>query len=148
MERRLDSGDAAGSTFYNKILKSDRSFNQFLVAVEKIPGAQQKLSDMRQVFKNIINPVTPRTAARLAKSSLDVPRSTYQAIKEKVINLGGGYLDKAAIELITSNKWDKELVKIKTVKNATQRGQLYANLLSKIATIGTANALNNSLENK
>lgn len=142
MERRLDNTDSGGSSFYSKVLKSDRAFNQFVVATEKIPGATQKLNDMRAVFKNLINPVTPRTASRLSKSSLDVPRNTYDAATKAARNFTGGKYDKAAIDLITSNKWDKELAKIKATKNNIQRAQLYANLFSKISTVGSVNSAN------
>lgn len=142
MERRLDNTNSGGSSFYSKVLKSDRAFNQFIVATEKIPGATQKLIDMRTTFKNLINPISPATSSRLAKSSLDVPRSTYEAATKAISNFTGGKYDKAAISLITSNKWDKELAKIKAVKSPVERGQLYANLLAKVTTLGAANSAN------
>lgn len=142
MERRLDNTQATGSSFYNGVLKSDRNFNQFMIAVEKIPGAQQKLSDMREAFKNIINPVTPRTASRLAKSSLDVPRTAPEYIKKAAEKLAGGKFDKAAIDIITSGKWDKELARIRSTKSSATKAQMYANLLSKASTVGAANTAN------
>jgi hypothetical protein len=138
MEESLDNTSGTGSAFYQKILKSDRKFNQAVSAVQDIPGAAQKLSDMRETFKNLINPVTPRTSAKLAKSSLDVPRSSIEAIKNYVTNLVGGRYDKAAIDLITNPQWNKEITKIRSVKDPYLRGQQYASILGKIsASYGT-----------
>jgi hypothetical protein len=144
MEGELNNTPGTGSSFYKKILGNDRKFNQAMSAVQNIPGAPEKLSDMREVFKNLINPTTPRTAASLAKSYLDAPRSTAQFFKDMADKIVGGRYDNAAIDLITSNNWDKELAKIKAAKGPLLRGQGYANLLSKIATIQSTN-LNNQM---
>jgi hypothetical protein len=139
MERRLDGvGDYAGSAFYDKILKSDRSFNQFLTALKGNPAAQQKLVDMRTTFKNLIEPVSAKTAARLSKSSLDVPRSTYEAALNAAKNFLGGKYDQAAIKFITSNQWDKGFQAVKKIGNRSERAAKMGALLGKISAVEAA----------
>ena len=111
MERRLDTKNVnktsnSGSNFYDKIVSNDRDFNQFMTALDGNPVAQQKLTDMRLAFKNLINSYTVKTAAGQAKSSLDVPRSTMQFVKNQLGKLVGGKYDKAAVEIITSPDWN------------------------------------------
>jgi hypothetical protein len=138
------SGDYAGTNFYNKFLKNDRNFQQLYTATQGIPGAQQKLLDMRTAFKDLIEPVTAKTAARLAKSSLDVPRSTYEAVMNHAKNLAGGQYDRAAIDLITNNNWDKEFNTIKNIKSRNVRAERFGNLLGKITAIQGVNFVNQS----
>jgi hypothetical protein len=148
MERRLDqsAGDYAGSTFYGKILRSDRDFKQFMTATEGYPKIQQKLSDMRLAFKDLIEPVSAKTAARLSKSSLDVPRSTMQAAIDFAKNVTGGKYDQAAIKLITSNTWDKEFSKIAKISNKQIKMQKLNALMGKISAIGAVKGVNNAFE--
>jgi hypothetical protein len=139
LERRIDgSGNYAATNFYDAVLKSDRSFKQFLVATKGMPEVRQKLVDMKRSFRDLIEPVTAKTAARLAKSSLDVPRSTYEAISNFVSNMLGGKYDQAAIKFITSNNWDKQFSAINKISNRTQRASKLAELLENIASRGTA----------
>lgn len=137
MERRLDKTSGDGVSFYTKILKGNRDFNQFLTATKGIPGAQKRLIDMRTAFKNIINPTSSRTAASLSKSSLDVPRSTLQAVKDIASNVLGGRYDKAFVEFITNPKWDKELsdfMKSSKNMNVYDKSIKYGAFLGKITT--------------
>lgn len=145
LESGMDkAGDYAGSTFFKNFLQSDRNFNQLLTATKDMPNVQSKLLDMRTAFKNLINPVTPQTAARLAKSSLDVPRSTYEAVSNHVKNLLGGQYDQAAIKFITSNQWDKEFNTISKIKDKNVRAARIGALLGKINASVTPNAINST----
>jgi len=112
LERRAGSSSKGGSNFYKKVLTDDTSFKQFYEALEGNKSAQGKLEDMRKAFKNLIEPVSAKTAAGQAKSSLNVPRSSFQAVKNLADNVLGGKYDKAAIELILDPKWDKRLAQI------------------------------------
>jgi hypothetical protein len=134
MERRLDSATpgAPGSQFYSQVLAKNRDFNQFLTATQNIPGAQLKLMDMRKAFQNLINPTTAKTAAGLAKSSLDVPRSSVEAITSIAKEFVGGKYDQAAIKLITSPDWDEQFAKIKNIQNPLVRSVGFSDLLSRI----------------
>ena len=66
-----------------------------------------KLRDMKGAFKDLLNSYTVKTAGGQAKSSLDVGRNSLQDVGNYIANLAGGKYDKAAIEMITSGKWDK-----------------------------------------
>jgi hypothetical protein len=141
MERRLDgAGDYAGSAFYSKILKNDRDFRQFLIATKGMPQVQKKLIDARRTFKNLIEPVSTKTAARLAKSSLDVPRSTYEAGANAIKNMLGGKYDQAAIKLITNNQWDKEFATISKIKDRNIQAEKLADLFGRISAATAVNA--------
>jgi hypothetical protein len=137
MERRmsLTKGDISGSKFYNQILGRERDFQMFLSASKDMPGATQKLIDMRKAFKNLINPMSTKTAASQAKSSLVAPRNTLDAVRTQASNLLGGKYDQAAVNFITSGKWDREFASIKKIKDSSQRVQELTALLSKIAVL-------------
>lgn len=133
MERKIGSANDGGSNFYRKVLKDDKTYEQFSAALANNKNAQNKLADMRLAFKNLIEPVTAKTAASQAKSSLNVSRSTAQFIKNMLDNVLGGRYDKAAIELITDPKWDERLTQIKSLKNPEEKALEFNGLLSNIA---------------
>lgn len=138
MERRMDkAGDYEGSTFYNKVLRSDRDFKQFLEATRDIPGARRKLVHMKRTFKDLIEPVSAKTAAREAKLSFDVPArgSAIEAGVHYVKQLVSGKYDKASIELITSGKWDREFAKVARVKTPSKQREKMAELLGRISAV-------------
>ena len=133
------AGDYAGATFYDKMLRNDRDFNQFLLATRGIPGAAKKLIYMRRAFKDLINPVSVATAARLSKTSMTTEREPVKAAKNIVMNFAGGKYDQAAIKLITSNKWDKEFKTIQAIKETSKRSERMADLLGRITGLEAAN---------
>jgi hypothetical protein len=139
MERVLDGTAGTATNVYNKILKSDRKYNQFYHAVKDIPGAQQKMQDMRATFNNIINPTSSRGAAKLSQTSMLGRRDAIKTVKDFASNLLGGKYDKAVIELITNPKWDEELsnfVKAPT-RNVYDKAIKYTNILERV-TMGQA----------
>ena len=94
---------------------------------------------MRRVFKNLINPITVKTAAGQAKSSLDVPRSSAQFAFESLERLAGGKSDKAAVEIITNPKWHEELNKVFAGNGKTEKLDRLVALLGKVGAIELAN---------
>jgi hypothetical protein len=136
-----------GANFYRNALQDTRQFRQLLIATKHIPGARQKLVDMKRSFGNLINMESVQGAAGKAKSSLDVPRSTAQAVVNFAHNLVGGKYDQAQIKLITSNNWDKEFNFIKNIKSHDLRAQKFGELLSRIATVQTGQLLQNQGQN-
>lgn len=133
LEALLDNKDIGASAFYSKTLKSDKRFNELVAATKDMPGVTQKLMDMRVAFRDLINPTSTATSARLAKSSLDVPRSTGQFVNNILEKLTGGMHDKAIVKLITNPHWEQELLRIKKIPDINQRNLAFANLLSKAA---------------
>lgn len=147
MERRLDkTGNYAGSAFFSKILKSDRDFKQFLEATRGMPNAQRKLIWARRTFKDLIEPVGAKTAARESKLFFTAPgrgSKVDQAI-DYATSVAKGKYDEAAIKLITSNRWDKEFEAIHKIKDKSLRTSRFSELLGKVSAIGTAD-LNNQV---
>lgn len=132
---RQASSGKSGSAFYSGLLSTDRQFNQYLQALKGIPQAQQTLIDMRMAFKNLINNESVKGAAGKAKSSLNVPRNSIDAALGVIDNFMGGRFDKAAVDLITSDKWLPYIKPIKQIKNPRDRAVQYANLLSRISAL-------------
>lgn len=144
MERRIRIGGEGGYNFYKKILKNDQDYNQFYQAVEGIPGAQEKLADMRKVFKNLISSETARTATQLAKTSMSEGRGGWkQDAMDLIKNLTGGTYDKAAVELITNPQWNKEFETIAKMKSNNEKSLRLARILSQITQQGTNKLFNN-----
>lgn len=151
MENALDGTDVKGSIFYNKFLKSDRKFNQLMIALDGNPAAQQKLGDMREAFKHLINPRTPRAAATLSATSMSGPRESVTAVKKIAIDVIGAKYDEAAVELIHSKKWDQELKAIRGIKDSKVRNMRRLDILNKILSqkeSATANEIFTEKEDK
>ena len=142
IERRLDSlkGEATGKSFFNQVLAKERDFNQFISATKDLPGVTKKLIDMRSAFKNLIEPRTAVTAANLSKSSLSDVRNSASFFIDAVNNLAGGKYDKAAVELITSNRWDKELSSINKISDKNRKNLQLVSLLSKISSVQSSDS--------
>jgi hypothetical protein len=149
MERRLDKTESTGNDFYSKILKGNRDFNQFLSAVKYIPGAQQKLIDMRTAFKTIINPLSGKASAALSKTGMLGKRDSILSIKDYISNFFGGRHDKAYVDFITNPNWDKQLMNfMKSPKmNMGDKIIRFNNLLNKIGS-GNIDISNPSFENQ
>jgi hypothetical protein len=108
MERRITSGQAGtsrnpGSNFHKNILANEQSFKQFKEALKGNPVAQEKLTMMRDVFRDLIN----EPSVNAAHGAPKIPTSVPEAIKEIYTKVTKGKYDKAAVELITSGKWDQ-----------------------------------------
>lgn len=144
IERKLDmaKGGSAGTNFYNAFLAKPRDYRQMLVATQGLPGVRQKLVDMKSVFKNLIEPISAKTAARLAKSSLDVPRSSIELARNVINNFLGGKFDKASVDLMFSPTWDKELAKVVKINNRASRVIELGKLLGRVSAIEAADANN------
>lgn len=122
-----------GSSFYKNILKDDKRYKVFHDALSNNKPAQKKLADMKLAFQNIINPVSAKTAAGQAKSSLNVPRSSGQFIKNYADNLIGGAYDNAAIDVILNPKWDEAFKTIDKIELPSVKREEIAKLLGAAA---------------
>jgi hypothetical protein len=123
----------AGSAFFNGMMSTDRKYNQFMTALEGIPGAQETFSDMRLAFQNLINTRSVKGAAGMAENHMNMPRSTGEFAMSAIKAMTGGNFDKAAVDMITSDKWLPYLREVKQIQNPVARGVGYANLLSRVA---------------
>jgi hypothetical protein len=133
MERRMSKVDGNyGSNFYKKVLVDENGFSQFLEATKEMPKVQQKLQDMKMVFRTLINQENVKGAYGKSKTSMYSFRNFGDFVRKQIEGLRGGLYDKAAVNLITSGKWDKELEKINRIKNKDIRAEKTLNLLDVI----------------
>lgn len=110
LEEKLNEDDIRGTNFYKKFLQNDQKFDSLMRSLRNVPHAQQQLSDMKLVFKDLINPPTVRTAAGLAKNAMNKERSSALEYENKIKEFfTQGKYDKAAIELITNPRWADKL---------------------------------------
>lgn len=139
MERLLENASIDktgnfGSVFYDQILSKERIFREFDSALSNNPAAQQTLRDLREIFKNLNNAYTSKTARGFSETGVSMPRNTLDAFKKAYAWISGGQGDKAAIELITTPKWIDEFKKIRNSKiSANEKDLKTVDLLKKIA---------------
>jgi hypothetical protein len=96
-----------GTNFYRQILANERTFNQFYSSLKGNHEARERLQFMKSIFKDLINEPTVKGAAAQSKTSMTSSRSSTQAVKRFISNVTGGKYDKAAIDIITTDKWQK-----------------------------------------
>lgn len=137
-----------GTNFYNQFLANDKTFNKLQTALAHNPQAQQSLKDMRMVFKDITNQPTVKGANALAKSSLDVSRSSTQNAMNWLKNLTGGHYDKAMIDIITTDKWQKAFEKALKEPNKKDKEGNLLKLLDHITNVGGKAAAGKATETK
>lgn len=131
-----------GSKFFKKILANDKQYNQYTVALQKNPTALQRMRDSKTSFGGFINPVTPRTAGRMAQQNTSAFRENTAAAWGHLRNLFGGQYDNAAVDLINSPKWVDAYKQIRG-QTGQQRSLGFASLLGRLAAgayTTTANA--------
>lgn len=135
IERRLDTlkGNTSGTSFFNTVLSKDRDFKMFLDAAKDMPDVKRNLIYMRRTFKNLINRDTVAGTAGKAKSSLDVPRSSVEALTNYLKEAAGGNYDKAAAELITNPRWADAIKEISVIKNQEKQIATLLPMLAKIS---------------
>lgn len=136
IESRLSTGEGAGTDFYKKILKNENSYKQMVAATEVIGGtAPKKLALMKDVFETLIDPKTGK--AIYNESSLSAPGIKTGGIIHQLIKIGdsmvNGRYNKAATELITNPKWDKETAQLALMKNKKEKAMRLGNLLARIS---------------
>ena len=121
MERLLQDGEKTGKNFYNSILKDNRMFKKFQSALQGNPEAHKRLNLMKKVFANLDN----APSAKASASVMGLPQNAPRGISDFVLEIGrkltNGMWDEALVDLIISNKWNKEL---KALEKAPQSEQV------------------------
>lgn len=132
LEKSMNESEISGKSFYDKNLSNDYGFKRLLKSLSDNPDAQQKIKDMRSVFKNIIEPLNARSVASLAQSSSkEYDVSKLGIIKQLNKFLLGGKYDKAIVKLMTNPEWDKEFATIASMKDPSEKARRMADLLSR-----------------
>jgi hypothetical protein len=119
-----------GTNFYRQILANDRTYKQFHNALKGNKEAQERLEFMKTVFKDLINEPTVKGASAQAKTSMDAKRSTLAHFAKWAANATGGHEDKAAIDIITSDKWKKAFFDAKMKDTEEGKIRALANIFS------------------
>jgi len=134
LEKIFNKKPMSGLTMYNGLLNNKQAFDKMMHSLRNVPEAQSQLRDMKKIFGDLIPTPTVRTAAHLAKTSMDKERSDTQGIMNKFKELmTGNKYDKAAINLITNPKWEDELKKISELTDNEMKAKLMINLMGRAA---------------
>lgn len=136
IESRLATTEGGGSDMFKKVLKNENSYNQMVAATEVFSKeAPKKLALMKDVFETLIDPKTGK--AIYNEASLSAPGVKTGGIIHQLIKIGdsivNGRYNKAATELITNPKWDKETSQLALMKNKKEKAMRLGNLLARIA---------------
>lgn len=133
MKESVSEEALKGTSFYNKNLKNDDKFDDLLSSLKDVPQAQQQATDMREVFKTMVDSAikTPRSAVKLSETSMSAPRSGGQWVERFMHRLQGGAYDKAMAELMTDPKWFKEVARAKKMAEPNEKARFVANLVSR-----------------
>lgn len=114
-------GERTGTNFY-KALNDEKKFNETMHHLRNVPEAQEKLKDMRLIFKNLIGSPSIKGAAMLEKTSMNKSRSSSQDIIHMLENkLTQGRYDKELIDFITNPNWDEMMKDINKISNGQKR---------------------------
>lgn len=132
----FDKKEVKGQNLF-KLLQSEKKFNELLHSLRAVPAAQEKLKDMRLVFRNLISTPTARTAAALQKTSMSKMRNQWDALANYLEGLFGGKHDVAAVNLMTNPNWDEIATQILKEDSKPKKLQYLINALGK-ATAQTA----------
>jgi len=121
-----------GSKFYSAVLENDNKFNQFLEATKNNQKVHDKLKDMREVFRSLINTKNAREAYNKRANKLDVGRNAVSMALGMVKKLIAGDYDKAALKVVFSKDWDKSLHKVHQINSKEGRDLGMLNLLRSV----------------
>lgn len=133
LEEKFNDFELKGTEFFRKALQNDKNFAKLKSSLKNAPEAQKQLDDMRLVFRDLINPPTPRTAAGFTKAGMNQERNTKQAYTTMIKQLfSRGKNDKTLVELITNPNWAEELHKISQLKGYEKKLMQTMKLLNNV----------------
>lgn len=129
--KAFDDAKIRGSEI-SKFLLKDKKYDDLQKHLRNNPEASELVRKWREVTKNLINPVTPKTAAGYATTGMYESRNSQKAldmITEKLTEHFKGRPDSVALaELLTNPNWQTEIEKILQL---TEREKLFAKALKK-----------------
>lgn len=132
--RNLEKTENYGSEFAG-VLSNKNYFEQLLKALDDKPKSQELLKDMKIMYRDLLNQPTGRTLAGREGVNVSEPRSDTQYLLRKVNNLINGEYDKTAVDVLLSDKWQDQFIKILNdkTKNRSGRYQKALELMDKIS---------------
>lgn len=113
-------------TELHKYLAKDKKYDELMYSLRNAPEAQESIEKLKLVTENLINPITPRTAAGYGTTGMFEARSSSKElenlISEKLSKYFAGDSDsKKLAELLVNPNWNKELDKILELTSAEKR---------------------------
>lgn len=111
----------SGHAFY-KALKSKEDFEKLMHNLRNVPEAQDKLKDMRELFKDFRKESTINKVRGLEQVGMKQNRNSVDKLMHIFENMfTGGKFDKEAVDFITSKDWDKQLAEINKITDKQKR---------------------------
>jgi len=132
-DKNLGKTGKIGGAFYDKVLNDQTKFQQFHDALKGNAPAQERLKMMKDAFKNLNSAVTAKTARGQESTSMSMARSTPQFWLKLAQKHFGKKYDKAAVDIITSDKWTQHLRDIHHTKDEASKIEKLAKLFERAA---------------
>lgn len=131
LEKVFDQKEINGQNFY-RALASQKKFDEIMGHLKNAPEAQENLRAMRELFNNVMGPVTIKTAKGTEERGMNQSRST-GAFLESLLDsvFTGGKHDKKAIEFITSKDWLQQMKDIEKIPDKQMKMAAIAMALSR-----------------
>jgi len=146
--KRLNKKEITGKNFYKEFLSNENKFNDILNEVKNIPGAQQKLKDMRTSWNNLIGFDTPATAAGMASKHTSKPREHFQKFWTEFKEMFGSPRDVERAKFIHDPKWWSKFDEVIKYKNKLDRQKALSDLIATGISAGTLEAFKEKQKNK
>jgi len=138
VRRQIDKltrkGKTSGANFYKEVMDNESQFQQFDMALNHNPKAQQTLRTMKKTWEDLINyKDSSKAGAVKAKTSMDSRRDAMMSFLDAVSEQLGHKEYTEALHYLNSERWIADLENIKTTKNVKSKVYQAASMLSKIA---------------
>jgi hypothetical protein len=122
LEKAFDKTNINSGAAFFKALRSKKDFDKLMHNLRNVPEAQEKLKDMRELFKDFRDISTVKRVTGLEQVGMKQDRNDFAALKHAFENMfTKGKFDKEAIEFITSKNWDKQLQEINKITDRQKR---------------------------
>ena len=138
LEKAFDRKAMTGTNFY-KAIENKQKYDQIMHGLRNVPEAQQKLSDMKLLFNDLMSPPTIKTAKGQEERHMFSERNPGEFAVNALKNmLGGQKYDKEMVDLITSKDWPQHFKRIQEMTDKQQKIAYFISLLGKGAGQVTA----------
>jgi hypothetical protein len=122
LESAFDKTNVNSGFAFFKVLKDKKDFERLIKGVRNVPGAEQTLRDMRELFKDFRDVSTVKRVTGLEQVGMKQHRNEIDKLMSTFENMfTGGKFDKEAIDFITSKDWHKQLEEINKISDKRKR---------------------------
>jgi hypothetical protein len=143
LEKVLDSKTINGRNFY-EALKSQNKFAKLMHNLRNVPEAQDKLKSMRELFNDLMDPPTIKTAKGSSERGMFQIRNTGRYLENLMETLfSGGKYDEHAIDFITSPNWMEQMEQIKKIPDRNLKLAALSSVIGRASSQAAASNLTN-----